>query len=158
MRRIYILPLVALALFAALYWRHAATYKERQRTEAAARVEAQRQRLAAEHDARRAAYAEAIAAQEQRKREREEREARRRERETARDAALARRDQAGSRRDQLARTLQRLESEIPPEAAALERYQRELRELTAEQTFLTETYLPQARLNQQHLQKLGTRN
>lgn len=147
MRRIYLIPLIALVLFAAFYWRHAATVKERQRIETAARVEAQRQRLAVENEARRAARDSAIAAQETRRREREERETRRRARETARETALARRDQAGARRDQLAHTLQRLEKEIPPATETLERYQRELREITAEQTFLSDIYWPQAEQN-----------
>ncbi|AHF93808.1 hypothetical protein OPIT5_30235 [Opitutaceae bacterium TAV5] len=149
-------PLLALAVFAGFYWRHAATWKERQRTEAAARIEEQRQRIAAEQEARRIAYAEAIAAQEKRKREREEREARRREREAARDAALARRDQAGSQRDQLVRTLQRLEKDIPPEADALEKYQRELKAIAAEQAFLT-GYLAEARQDRTRLAATATR-
>jgi hypothetical protein len=151
-----VVPLLALVLFAGFYWRHATTYKERQRAEAAARIEEQRQRIAAEQEARRIAYAEAIAAQEKRKREREEREARRREHEATRDAALARRDQTASQRDQLTRTLRRLENDIPPETDALEKHQRELKAIAAEQTFLA-NYLAKARQDHTRLAATATR-
>lgn len=129
-------PLIALVLFATafVFWNahHRRVLAERA---AAAQVERETARAAAEA-ARREAFAEAIAAQEKRRAERAEREARRQADEAARREALDTRDALATRVAIANRERNALDTAIENERDAVAILQREADALAVEKTAL----------------------
>lgn len=137
--KIYLLaPLLALLLFAGAF----VAWNIQHRKAEAERVATERAELAArretEQAARKAAFAEAIAAQEQRRAERAEREARRQADEAARQQLLDRRDELATRIASAQRDLARLNTAIANERDAVAILERESAALASEQIALKE--------------------
>ncbi|MFH1496708.1 MAG: hypothetical protein ABII82_02670 [Verrucomicrobiota bacterium] len=131
-------PLLALLLFAGAY----VAWNIQHRQAEAERAAAEKIELQAQHEAelaaRKAAFAEAIAAQEKRRAERAEREARRQADEAARQELLDRRDELAARIATAKRDFARLETTIANERDAVAILEREAAALSAEQTALKE--------------------
>jgi chromosome segregation ATPase len=131
-------PLLALLLFAGAFvaWNIQHRQAEAERV-AAEQVELQARREA-ELAARKAAFADAIAAQEKRRAERAEREARRQADQAARQELLDQRDELATRIATAGRDLARLGTAIANERDAVAILEREAAALASEQTALRE--------------------
>ncbi len=154
MKKIYfIAPLAALAVFIGVYAIHRGAQKEREAAKAA-RVQAElAAKNLAEQDARKAAFAEALALAEQRKKDKAEREAREAADRATRQAEVDARDQAYREQEKLARQIERLKKEIAAEEAAISRLAAARKEGDAEKAFLGE-FVTRSRANVKALETL----
>lgn len=132
----FIAPLVALALFAAVFF----NFKSGHRAHEQARLEqvaaAKEAKLKAEADARRAAIEEALRAQEQRKKEREAKEAADLAEKAVRQALIDTRDKARLEQDKLARQLERVRKDLVAEQETAARLEAVAASATSERDFL----------------------
>jgi hypothetical protein len=120
MLKVYFIgPLVALALFASVFWNFKAGYREREQSRLAEIASAKEEKLKAESQARRKAIDDALRAQEQRKKEREAKEAREKAEKDARQLALDAREKAHREQEKLLRQLDRLKKDVAVEKEEL---------------------------------------
>lgn len=157
MKKVYfIAPLAALALFMAVYFQHRSGQIARDKAKAEQVLAAREAKLKAEQDARKAAMADAIRAQELRKAEREARAARETAEKAARQQAIDARDKAYHEQEKLGRQIERLKLDLAKEKAELAKLAETRKAADAEKTFLQD-YVRKAQANTQSLQTLLTK-
>lgn len=148
-------PILAMLLFTGIYISAQSGVKERQ---AAAELQARTERenkIKADNEARRKAVADALTAQEIRKKEREEKEARETREKEERQAAIDARDKSYREQDKLARQVERLKKDIDLEKSAIAKIQDNMAIIQAEETFLKD-FVQKARGNVKTLETLLT--
>lgn len=139
MKKIYFIgPLTALALFAVVFWNFKSGHREREKARVAELALAKEAKLKSEVEARQKAIADALVAQEARKKEREAKDAREQAEKNARLMALDAREKAHREQEKLSRQLDRLTKELVAEKATLAKLQAMKTEALAEQIFLRE--------------------
>ncbi|MDF3058728.1 MAG: hypothetical protein K0R17_2943 [Rariglobus sp.] len=132
----FIAPLVALALFFAVFLNFKNGHDELKLARAAAIATAKEAKLKSEIEARRQAIEDALRAQEQRKKEREAKEAREKAEKEARQLALDAREKAWREQEKLVRQLDRLKKEVIAEKEELAKRETVKIATLAEQAFL----------------------
>jgi hypothetical protein len=146
-------PVLAMLLFTGIYISAQSGVKERH---AAAELQAKTERenkIKADNEARRKAVADALLAQETRKKEREEREAREAKEKEERQLAIDARDKSYREQDRLSRQVDRLKKDIDTEKAAIAKINDATALVLAEETFLKE-FVQKARGNVKALETL----
>lgn len=157
MKKVYfIAPLAALALFMAVYFQHRSGQIARDKAKAEQVLAAREAKLKAEQDARKAAMADAIRAQELRKAEREAKAAREAAEKAARTLAIDARDKAFHEQEKLGRQIERIKLDLAKEKAELAKLAETRKAAEAEKTFLQD-YVRKAQANTQSLQTLLTK-
>lgn len=157
MKKVYFLgPLLALLVFTGFYLSHRGGMLEREAAKQAAAEAALQAKNEAEHEARKVAMAEAIAAAEQRKKEKDAREAKEAAEKEARQLAIDARDKAYREQEKLARQIERVKKDIEAEELALAKLAAERKEAEAEKAFLQD-FVTKAQTNVQALQALLTK-
>jgi hypothetical protein len=152
----FIAPILLLIVFSGFYGVHRGGYQEREAEKAAIAAAELKAKNEADLEARRAAMADAIAAQEQRKKEREEKAAREAAEREIRQTAIDARDRAFREQERSARQIERVKKEIEAEQAALEKLAAAQKEAAAEKAFLQD-FVVKAQANVQALQTLLTK-
>ena len=139
MKKIYFIgPLTALAFFAVVFWNFKSGHREREKARVTELAAAKEAKLRSEVEARQKAIADALVAQEARKKEREAKDAREQAEKNARLLALDAREKAHREQEKLSRQLDRLTKELVAEKATLAKLQTTKTEALAEQIFLRE--------------------
>lgn len=156
MNKAYVItPLVALLAFIPFYLNFSKQYEAKEQEKVQAAKNLAQEKIKQEMEARKVAVEEALALQEQRKKEKAEKEAKDLAEKEARQAAVDARDSAYREQERLSKTVDRLNKEIgvvKEEIAAIDEkkayYQKEI-------AFLKQ-YVPQAESNKSSLQKVLT--
>ena len=149
----FIAPLAALVVFSTVYAVHRDGLKEREAAKVAADAAALQAKNEADLAARKLAMAQAIAAAEQRKKEKEAREAREQADREVRQAAIDARDRAYRDQERVAKQIERLKKDIEAERSALAKLETSKKEAVSEQAFLAD-FVVKSRANVQALQSL----
>ena len=152
----FIAPLLALIVFSGFFLSHRSGLKEREAAKAAQVEAALKAKNEADLAARKAAMADAIAANELRKKEKEAKAAKDAADKEARQLAIDARDKAFRDQEKSARQIERLQKEIEAEQAALAKLAAARKEAEAEKAFLVD-FVAKAQANVQALQALLTR-
>jgi colicin import membrane protein len=149
----FLVPLVGLIIFGAIYWNFSASYEAKEAEKARIAKEAKEEKLRAEARNREQAIKDAIAGQERRKKERAIKEAKDRADREARDAAIEEQRKARNDQDKFTRQVERLEKEVKNEQDAIARFQATKVKLAEEETFL-KTYVKLAQSNVKKLSEV----
>ncbi len=157
MKKVYfIAPLAALAVFIAVYLQHRNGQLARDKAKAEQVVAAREAKLKAEQDARKVAMADAIRAQEIRKKDRDAKAARELVEKEARQVAIDARDKVFREQEKLARQIERVKLDLTKEKAELVRLAEGRKTSETEKAFLQDFVL-KAQANVQSLQALLTK-
>lgn len=132
----FIAPLVALALFAAVFFNFKSGYRERAQARLTEVASAKEAKLKAEADARRLAIEDALRSQEQRKKEREAKEAAELAEKAARQLVIDAREKSYREQEKLARQLERVRKDIAVEKETVAKLTAVLTSAAAERDFL----------------------
>lgn len=132
----FIAPLVALALFAAVFLNFKSGYREREQVRQTEIASAKEAKLKSEADARRAAIEDALRSQEQRKKEREAKEAADLAEKAARQLVIDAREKAFRDQEKLIRQLERVRKDIIAEKDTLAKLEAVKIAAVAERDFL----------------------
>jgi small-conductance mechanosensitive channel len=146
----FLVPLVALAVFAGIYWRYSATYEARM--EAVEKVNAEKKRAKAEEEAhnREKAIKDALAQQEKRHKEKAEREAKQAAESEARERAAAALRKAQDDSRKIAEQVRRLQKDVDDSKKEIAKIEEDRKALVDEQAFLRD-YVKKAAANTQSL-------
>ncbi|EIP99026.1 hypothetical protein OpiT1DRAFT_03529 [Opitutaceae bacterium TAV1] len=147
----FLAPILAILAFGGFYWNFRSGYEEREVAKQAAIRAEKEESLKVEAEARRKAIEEAVALQEQRKKERAEKEAAEQAAKEARQLALDERDKAYSAMQQSERRLEQLKKELATVQADIAAIKTVHETATAEEDFL-KTYVEKVRTNQRALE------
>jgi len=157
MKKVYfIAPLIALALFLAVYLQHRSGQLARDKAKQEQVVANREAKLKAEQDARRAAMADAVRAQEIRKADREAKAARELVEKEARQVAVDARDKVFREQEKLSRQIERVKVDIEKEKVELDKLNATRKSTEAEKAFLQD-FVIKAQANVQLLQSLVTK-
>jgi hypothetical protein len=146
----FLVPLVGLIAFGALYWNFNTHYEAILADKARIVREAKDEKLRAEANNRERAIKEALAAQERRKIEKAAREAKEKADQDGRLLAIEARDKANREQSKLGQQVERLTAEIKNEKEAIAKIEDEKKRALDEQAFL-KTYVKQAEANTKSL-------
>jgi len=151
MKKAYIIvPVLALIVFVAFYWQFNSTYQAKQAAKERQVREQREEKLRKEAADRERAIKDAVAASEQRKREREEREARDKANREARDLARQARNKAESDVMKLNKQVDRLKADVEDEKQAIAKIEEDKKQAASEEAFLRK-YVTQAQANVKNL-------
>lgn len=154
MKKIYILgPLVGVLLFAVVYWNFSKDYAAKVQAKELAVKKQREDKLRAEAESRKAAIEEALALQEQRKKERAEKEEKDRLEKEARQAAVDARDKAYRDSEKLAKQVDRLTKEMATEKEEIAKVEGEKKRAVDEEAFLRQ-YVTAAEGNVKSLEQV----
>lgn len=154
MNKIYfVAPVLAMLIFTGVYVTYQSGAKQRAAIAEKQEKQEKENKLKADADARAKAFADAMKAQELRKKERAEKEARELAEKEERQAQLDLRDKTFREHDKIAKQMERLKKEIEAEKTAAAKIQESIGSIEAEQTFL-QSYLTKARENIKTLETL----
>jgi uncharacterized protein YpuA (DUF1002 family) len=157
MKKVYFTaPLAALALFMVIYFQHRSGQIARDKAKEEQVVAAREAKLKAEQDARKAAMADAVRAQELRKKERDAKAAREIVEKEARQVAVDARDKAYREQEKLSRQIERIKLDLAKEKAELAKLAESQKVSEAEKAFL-QSFVLKAQSNVQSLQALLTK-
>lgn len=146
----FLVPLIGLIAFGALYWNFSQGYEAKIAEKARlVRVEKE-EKLKTEAKNREKAIKDAIEAQERRKAEKAEKEAKEKADQEARQLALEARDKANRDQLKLAQQIERLEKDIKVEKEAIAKLEEDRKRAADEEQFL-KTYVKQAEANTKSL-------
>jgi hypothetical protein len=146
----FLVPLIGLIAFGALYWDFSKGYEAELANKARVVRLAKEEKLKQEAKNREQAIKEALAAQERRKIEKAAREAKEKEDQDARQLAIEARDKANRDQIKLGQQVERLEKDIKLEKDAIAKIEDEMKRAVEEQQFL-KTYVKQAEANTKSL-------
>jgi hypothetical protein len=146
----FLVPLVGLIAFGALYWNFSAGYEAKLAEKARIVREAKDEKLRAEAKSREQAIKDAIVAQERRKVEKTAKEAKDKADQDARQAALEAQRKADREQFKLGQQVERLQKDIKTEKEAIAKIEDEMKQAVAEQKFL-QGYVTQAEANTRNL-------
>jgi colicin import membrane protein len=149
----FVVPLIGLIIFGAIYWNFQSKYEARVATEKAAKEQQRQEKIKQEVDARRKAVEDAVALQEQRKKEKAQKEAQDAAEKEARLALNDAREKSFRDKDRAAKQVERLTKDIATEKDAIAKIEKEKEESQKEQAFLR-TYVKQAEANQKSLEEV----
>lgn len=147
----FIFPTLALAVFFAFYWNFNSHYAAKEAEKARLVREAKEAKLRKEAKDRAKAIQDAVAASEQRKKERAEKEAKEKADREARELAIQARDKAFADRKKLSDQVERLKADIETEKRAIAKIEDDKKQAAAEEAFLRD-YVKQAEANVKNLQ------
>lgn len=151
MKKVYfIFPTLALVVFFAFYWNFNSTYAAKEAEKARQVREQREEKLRKEAAERERAIKDAVAASEQRKKERAEREAKEKADRDARELAIQARDKAYSDRKKLSDQVDRLKTDIETEKRAIAKIEEDRKQAATEEAFLRD-YVSQAEANVKNL-------
>lgn len=142
----FLLPLIGLIAFGAVYWNFSEGYEAEQAKKAAIIREEKQEKLRLEAKNREQAIQEALAAQERRRAEKAAKEAKEKADAEARQLAIEARDKANRDQQKLAQQVERLQKDIKVEEAAIADIQEANKRAVEEQNFLKD-YVRQAETN-----------
>lgn len=146
----FLVPLIGLIAFGAVYWNFSAGYEAELAEKARIQKEAKEAKLREEAKNREKAIKDALAAQERRKIEKAEKEAKQKADEEARQLAVEAQRKAERDQQKLANQIERLEKEIKVEKEAIAKLEGERKQAMEEENFL-KTYVKQAEANTKNL-------
>jgi hypothetical protein len=146
----FLVPLIGLIAFGAVYWNFSAGYEAELAEKARIQREAKEEKLRAEAKNREVAIKDALAAQERRKVEKAAKEAKDKADQEARQAAIEAQNKANRDQLKLAQQVERLEKEIKIEKEAIAKIEEERKQALEEENFL-KTYVKQAEANTKSL-------
>jgi colicin import membrane protein len=146
----FLVPLIGLIAFGAVYWNFSAGYEAELAEKARIQREAKEEKLRAEAKNREVAIKDALAAQERRKVEKAAKEAKEKADQEARQAAIEAQNKANRDQLKLAQQVERLEKEIKIEKEAIAKIEGERKQALEEENFL-KTYVKQAEANTKSL-------
>lgn len=157
MKKVYfIAPLAALALFMVVYFQHRSGQIARDKAKQEQVVAARDAKLKAEQDARKAAMADAVRAQEIRKKDRDAKAAREVVEKEARQVAVDARDKAYREQEKLSRQIERVKLDLAKEKTELAKLAETQKVAATEKTFLQD-FVQKAQVNVQSLQAVMTK-
>lgn len=146
----FLVPLIGLIAFGALYWNFSSEYDAREAAKKAAIRQARDEKLAQEAKDREIAIKDALASQERRKIEKAAKEAKEKADAEARQLAIEARDRANREQMKLAQQIERLEKDIKAEKDAIAKIDADRKLAVDEQNFLKD-YVKQAEANTKSL-------
>lgn len=146
----FLVPLVGLIAFGALYWNFSSGYEAELERKALVVRQAKEGKLRQEAKDREQAIKDAVAAQERRKVEKAAKEAKEKEDQEARQLAVEARDKANRDQMKLAQQVERLEKDIKVEKDAIAKIEEDRKRAADEEAFL-KTYVKQAEANTKSL-------
>jgi len=146
----FLVPLIGLCAFGALYWNFSAGYEAELARKARVVREAKDEKLRVEARNRETAIKDALLAQERRKLEKATKEAKEKADQDARQLAVEARDKANREQMKLAQQVDRLEKDIKVEKEAIAKIEEERKRAVDEEAFL-KTYVKQAEANTKSL-------
>lgn len=146
----FLVPLVGLLIFGAVYWNFSTGYEAELAKKAKIVREAKEEKLRIEAKNRETAIKEAVAAQDRRKVEKAAKEAKEKADSEARQLAVEARDKANREQLKLAQQVERLEKDIKVEKDAIAKIEEDRKRAADEEAFL-KTYVKQAEANTKSL-------
>src|SRR5215216_2666555 len=146
----FLVPLIGLIAFGAVYWNFSSGYEAEIERKAKIVREAKEEKLRVEAKNREQAIKDALAAQERRKVEKAAKEAKEKADQEARQLAVEARDKANREQIKLAQQVERLEKDIKVEKEAIAKIEDERKRAADEENFL-KTYVRQAEANTKSL-------
>ena len=146
----FLVPVIGLIAFGALYWNFSAGHEAKLAEKARIQREAKEEKLRAEAKNREQAIKDALAAQERRKEEKAAKEAKEKADQEARQLAVEAQNKANRDQQKLAQQVERLEKEIKVEKDAIAKIEEERKLALEEENFL-KTYVKQAEANTKSL-------
>jgi colicin import membrane protein len=146
----FLVPLLGLLGFGAVYWNFNAGYEAKEAAKVAAIKHAKELKLQKEAHDREVAIKDAIAAQDRRKAEKAAKEAKDKADREARQAAVDARDKAYRDQQRLDQQVQRLTKDVTAEKEAIAKLEEDKKRSADEFSFLKE-YVKQAESNTKHL-------
>ncbi len=146
-------PVLALVVFAAIYWNFSKGLAAREEARVAAEEQKKKEKLEKQARDNEKAIKEAIAASEKRKKEREAKEAKDKADKDARAAAVEARDKADRDQRKLSEQVTRLEKDVQTEEAAIAKLEADKKKFTDEAAFLR-VYVKQAEDNARNLSQV----
>jgi hypothetical protein len=146
----FLVPLIGLIAFGALYWNFNAGYEAELAQKAKIQRDARDEKLRIEAQNREQAIKDALAAQERRKIEKAEKEAKERADQEKRQLAIEARDKANRDQMKLAQQVERLEKDVKVEKEAIAKIEEDRKRQMEEEAFL-KTYVKQAEANTKSL-------
>lgn len=146
----FLVPLIGLIAFGAVYWNFSSQYGAKEAAKVAAIRKAKEEKLLQEAKSREQAIKDALAAQERRKAERAAKEAKEKKDQEERQAAVEARDKANRDQLKLGQQKERLEKDIKAEKEAIAKIEDDRKRAVEEQAFL-KTYVKQAQANTKSL-------
>jgi colicin import membrane protein len=146
----FLVPLLGLIIFGAVYWNFNAGYEAKEAAKKAAIQQAKREKLEKEARDREIAIKDALAAQEKRKQEKAAKEAKDRADKEARLAAIDARDKANRDQARLQGQMERLQKDVKTEQEAIAKLQADKEESVKQYNFLKD-YVKQAQANTKKL-------
>lgn len=146
----FLVPLIGLIAFGAVYWNFSAGYEAKLADKARVQREAKEAKLREEAKNREKAIADALEAQERRKIEKAEKEAKQKADEETRALAIEAQRKAERDQQKLANQVERLEKEIKVEKEAIAKLEEDRKRAMEEENFL-KTYVKQAEANTKSL-------
>ncbi len=152
----FIAPFLLLLVFSAFYGVHRGGLKEREAAQAAQVEAALKAKNDAELVARKTAMSEAIAAAEQRKKDKDAKELKDKTEKEARQLAVDARDKAFREQERSAKQIDRLTKDIEVEKAAIAKLASTRKEAETEKSFLLD-FVTKSQTNVQALQGLLTK-
>lgn len=146
----FLVPLIGLIVFGAIYWNFNAGYEAREAAKKEALVQAKHAKLEKEAKDRELAIKDAVAAQERRKAEKAAKEAKDKADRDARIAALEARDKANRDQVRLSNQKDRLEKDVKTEKDLIAKLEADKKLAVEEYNFLKD-YVKQAEANTKRL-------
>lgn len=146
----FLVPLIGLIAFGALYWNFSSGYQAELAQKARVQREARDDKLRVEAKNREQAIKDALSAQERRKVEKAAKEAQEKADQEARQLAIEARDKSNRDQMKLGLQVERLEKDIKVEKDAISKIEEDRKRAADEETFL-KTYVKQAEANTKSL-------
>ncbi len=146
----FLVPLIGLIAFGAIYWNFKSDYEAREEAKKAAVRKAKEDKLREEAKNREIAIKDALAAQERRKKEKEAKEAKDKKDREERQAAVDARDKANRDQARLAQQVERLEKDVKAEKEIIAKLQEDRRRSQDEFNFLKD-FVKQSETNTKKL-------
>jgi hypothetical protein len=149
----FLVPIIGLIAFGAVYWNFSAGYEAKLAQKAALVRQAKEEKLRKEAKDREIAIKEALASQERRKAEKAAKEAKEQADAEARQLAIEARDKANRDQAKLGQQVERLEKEVKVEKEAIAKIEEDRKRALEEQGFLKD-YVKQAQANTKSLSEV----
>lgn len=146
----FLVPLLGLIIFGAVYWNFSAGYEAKEAAKKAAIEKAKHDKLEKEAHDREVAIKDALAAQERRKQEKAAKDAKDKADHEARAAAIDARDKANRDQARLEGQMQRLQKDVKTEEDAIAKLQAD-KELSMKDYNFLKDYVKQAQANTKQL-------
>jgi hypothetical protein len=149
----FLAPLIGLLVFGGIYWNYASKYDAKQAELAAKREHDRQDKIKQDVEARRRALEDAVAQQEQRKKEKAQKEAADIAEKEARQALLDARSKSFNDQEKATRQVERLTKDIQGEKEEIAKIEKDKEASVKEEAFLR-TYVKQAETNQKSLEEV----